>query len=191
MYVSFFLTKIKMLLEARLTKHFLTLRAKEYILLISKLNFVTLLSLFRKRKVMFCLLCKKQLTYKYKTARDWDIHGFLCSDCHIEKTKEYLFKQEQEKAKLEHKQDSCSLCNKTLNFEIDTRKPRWYWNLEPGSIICINCFQKKQSEYDIKINFCSLCKNRMGFFRYNPKPKWQIQGQLCKECWDSTNKSKK
>src|SRR6266513_1143838 len=116
MYVSFFLTKIKMRLEARQTKHFLTLRAKEYILLISKLNFVTLLSLFRKRKVMFCLLCKKQLTYKYKTARDWDIHGFLCSDCHIEKTKEYLFKQEQEKAKLEHKQDACSLCNKTLNF---------------------------------------------------------------------------
>src|SRR6266513_777511 len=107
MYVSFFLPKIKMRLEARQTKHFLTLRAKEYILLISILNFVTLLSLFRKRKVMFCLLCKKQLAY------------------------------------------------------------------------------------DIKINFCSLCKNRMGFFRYNPKPKWQIQGQLCKECWDSTNKSKK
>jgi len=24
----------------------------------------------------------------------------------------------------------------------------------------------------------------MGLIRYNPKPKWNIEGQLCRECWD-------
>jgi hypothetical protein len=31
----------------------------------------------------------------------------------------------------------------------------------------------------------------LGFVRYNPKPKWEVEGQLCRQCWDKRNETYK
>jgi hypothetical protein len=142
------------------------------------------LHLFGKKRVLYCTNCNKELNHKYKPLREWNINGFLCSDCNIEKTKEFMIKKQEEKRKLEV---ICAICKKDLIVEIDKNRPRWQWNMEAGTILCKICFDKKQSDYDKLMNLCALCNKRIGLIRYNPKPKWNIEGQLCRDCWDKQN----
>jgi hypothetical protein len=141
------------------------------------------LKLFQKKRSIFCSLCNKELKYKYKPAKEWNIEGYLCADCHIDKTKEFIVRQQYEEIP-----DNCLVCNKELKSESEKKKPRWQWNIESGSYLCNDCFEKKDLSYEKKRNFCSICNQKMGFIRYNPKPKWKIDGQLCKHCWDKRNK---
>lgn len=111
----------------------------------------------------------------------------LCSDCHILKTKEYLVKNQLEKEKQERELNTCSMCSLHIKSELEKVKPRWQWNLERGSILCNNCYEKKEKEFEKERNYCSICKTNLKFFRYNPKPNWNIRGQLCRNCWDRRN----
>lgn len=99
-----------------------------------------------------------------------------------------MIKKQEEKRKLEV---ICAICKKDLIVEIDKNRPRWQWNMEAGTILCKICFDKKQSDYDKLMNLCALCNKRIGLIRYNPKPKWNIEGQLCRDCWDKQNQIRK
>ena len=111
----------------------------------------------------------------------------LCSDCHILKTKEYLVKNQLEKEKQEREVNTCCMCGLHIKSELEKVKPRWQWNLERGSILCNNCYEKKEKEFEKQRNYCAICKTNLKFFRYNPKPNWNIPGQLCRNCWDRRN----
>ena len=139
--------------------------------------------LFQKKKNIHCTICNKELKYKYKAAKEWNIEGYLCADCHIDKTKEFITKKQQ----YEETPDNCVICEKEIESESEKKKPRWQWNMASGSLLCSDCFEKKELSYDKRLNFCSMCNKKIGFIRYNPKPKWKIDGQLCKNCWDKTN----
>jgi hypothetical protein len=146
------------------------------------------LHLFGKKKSLYCANCNKQLNHKYKPLKEWNINGLLCADCHIEKTKEFVLKKQEEKRKLE---DVCAICKKELILEFDKNRPRWQWNMEAGSMLCKICFDKKELDYDKLMNFCVLCNKRIGLIRYNPKPRWNVEGQLCRDCWDKRNQIRK
>jgi len=105
-------------------------------------------------------------------------------------TKEFILKQQEEKARLENAPDICSLCGRELLVEADKNKARWQWNMESGSILCKKCFADKSSEHERKLNYCSICNGKLAFVRYNPKPKWNIEGQLCRKCWDEQKRIK-
>ena len=137
------------------------------------------LGLFGKKSAL-CIICKKELKYKYKAKSEWGIQGYLCSDCHIEKTREFALKPQES--------DKCAIC-KTKLGDIAV-KPRWQWELESGSLLCQQCFNKKDTDYNKKLNFCAVCGSKIGFIRYNPKPAWKIQGQMCRKCWDVRNAKK-
>jgi hypothetical protein len=142
------------------------------------------LRLFQKKKSVFCNICSKELKYKYKPATEWNIEGFLCADCHIDKTKEFSAIQQQYDKEI---LDNCIICKKELKSESEKRKPLRKWSMDSGSFLCSDCFEKIELSYEKRLNFCSICSKKMGFIRYNPKPKWKIDGQLCKNCWDSRN----
>jgi hypothetical protein len=160
-----------------------------------------------KKKVYYCVNCNKQLLkHKYKPGKEWNINGFLCSDCHIEKTREFMLRREDEKIKAEEQQGEekekkeeeeeapiqcCSMCKKEIILDPDKNKPNWKWNMEPGTILCHECYEKKQTDFEIKLNYCAICAKKMGFIRYNPKPQWNINGQLCRQCWDKRNQKKR
>ena len=146
--------------------------------------------LLGKKEILYCSNCGKELKHKYQPSKEWNIEGFLCGDCHIEKTKEFILKKQEEKMLEEafSSSDICGICKKEIVLETDKNKARWQWNMESEIVLCKNCYEKKESEYDKKLNFCALCNKKMGFIRYNPKPKWKIEGQLCRQCWDKRNK---
>ncbi len=81
----------------------------------------------------------------------------------------------------------CSYCQEGI--EAESKKPNWKWDIEPNATLCNECYKKKSNEYDIRINFCNTCYKKLGFIRYNPKRSWNIQGQMCRNCWDSKNSS--
>ena len=139
--------------------------------------------LFQKKKTIYCSICNKELKYKYKPAKEWNIEGCLCGDCHIDKTKEFFARKQQ----YEETPDYCVICEKELKSESEKKKPRWQWNMDSGRLLCTDCFKKKELSYEERQNFCSMCNKKIGFIRYNPKPKWKIDGQLCKNCWDNRN----
>jgi len=143
---------------------------------------------FKRKKPSYCVNCSKMLKHKYKPRAEWNLQGLLCGDCHIEKTREFILKEQQEKEKAQERLASCTLCQKEFSSQSDGRKPKWQWNMQSESLLCKNCFDKKDAEFENKINYCFLCKNKLGFIRYNPKPKWNIDGQLCRACWDQRNK---
>ena len=144
--------------------------------------------LLGKKEILYCSNCGKELKHKYKPSTEWRIEGFLCSDCHIEKTKEFILKKQEQRMLEEASPDICGICKKEIVLETDKNKARWQWNMESGILLCKNCYEKKDSEYNKKLNFCALCSKKMGFIRYNPKPNWKIEGQLCRQCWDKRNK---
>jgi len=93
--------------------------------------------------------------------------------------------------RLEEDPHNCANCGKHLVSEIEENRPRRQWNIESGIILCKNCYDKKEADYDKKLNFCVLCNKKMGFVRYNPKPRWNLEGQLCRTCWDTQNQIRK
>jgi hypothetical protein len=104
----------------------------------------------------------------------------LCGSCHLEKTKEFILEQK------EIIPDICAICKKELADE-DRNKPKWQWEMESGSLLCKSCYQKKDADHNKKLNFCAICSGKLGLFFYHPKPAWQIEGNLCRKCWDLRN----
>lgn len=149
------------------------------------------LHLFNRKAALYCTLCKKELRHKYRAPDEWKISGFLCGDCHIAKTKEFILKKEQERMRTEQTATGCGICQKPLVEQSDKKKPRWQWNMESGIMLCQTCYDKKEAGYVKKLNFCSVCDKKMGFIRYNPKPVWNIDGQICRQCWDEQNKTRR
>jgi hypothetical protein len=84
--------------------------------------------------------------------------------------------------------DICAICKKELADE-DRNKPKWQWEMESGSLLCKSCYQKKDADHNKKLNFCAVCSGKLGLFFYHPKPAWQIEGNLCRKCWDQRNNS--
>ena len=104
----------------------------------------------------------------------------LCGVCHVEKTKEFTLEQKEAP-------DICAICKKELADNHDRYKPRWQWEMESGTLLCKPCYQKKDADYNKKLNFCAICNRKLGIFHYHPKPAWQIDGNLCRKCWDRQN----
>ena len=134
----------------------------------------------RGKKVICCTVCGRELRHKYKPSKSWNIEGFLCADCHIEKTKEFTLKEQ------EPVPETCALCNTEIQ-DGAAKKAKWQWNLDAGAIVCPSCFDRKDKEFDKRINYCAVCGVKMGIIRYNPKPLWNIDGQICRRCWDIRN----
>lgn len=137
------------------------------------------------KKLEYCSLCKKQLKFKYKPEKSWNIEGILCGDCHTIKLKEFIDAQTKVKEIERIKENTCSLCNKFI--ESDKKHTRWQWNTESDAVLCNDCYLEKEKEYMERLNFCSNCNKKLGFVRYNPKPAWKVNGQLCRQCWDRLN----
>jgi hypothetical protein len=137
----------------------------------------------KNHEILHCAVCNKELgRYKYKPSEGWKIDGFLCSDCHIEKTKEFVLQQE------EH---VCAVCGKKIIQIEDKNKAKWQWEMESGALLCKSCFEKKDAEYNKKMNFCAICNGKLGMFFYHPKPAWHIEGNLCRKCWDEHNDARR
>jgi hypothetical protein len=149
------------------------------------------LHLFRKKQVTQCSRCGKLPDHRYKPRREWNVQGTFCSSCHTEMTKEFILKQQEEKVRQEQEPEYCSLCRKEILEEADKNKARWQWNMESGSILCKACSEMKSSQYEKRLNYCSICNSHLGFVRYNPKPKWNLEGQLCRTCWDDQKRIKR
>jgi len=144
------------------------------------MKYILSLHIFGKKnqETYHCVICNKELgRYKYKPNKEWNIDGLLCSDCHIEKTKEFILKQE------EH---VCAVCGKRIIQSEDKNKAKWQWEMESG-YLCKSCFEKKDAEYNKKMNFCAVCNGKLGMFFYHPKLTWHIEGNLCRKCWDEHN----
>ena len=139
------------------------------------------LPLFGQKKSLVCTVCGRELRHKYKPSKDWNMQGFLCADCHIEKTKEFALKEQEPEV------EKCALCARQIE-EGESKKARWQWNLEAGAVVCAPCFEKRDREHERLVNFCASCNVKMGVIRYNPKPEWKVEGQLCRKCWDSKNR---
>lgn len=140
------------------------------------------------RKPQICTLCNRDLKFKYKPDKSWNISGYLCSDCHMKTAKEFFIKQQKEEEQLSKKQNKCFMCHKIIDEE-KKKKARWQWGLESDVFLCEKCYDQKELEYQTKVNFCVKCGKKIGFIRYNPKPQWKIDGQLCRKCWDTIKAS--
>lgn len=138
--------------------------------------------LFGKKQAVNCAVCGKELgRHKYKPSEEWGIEGMLCGICHVEKTKEFILEEEKEIP------DICAICKKELSDHQERYKPRWQWEMESGTLLCKSCYQKKDVDYNKKLNVCAICNCKLGMFYYHPKPAWQIDGNLCRKCWDRRN----
>lgn len=147
--------------------------------------------LTRNKSKEHCAVCNKELIkFRYKPRYEWDIRGMLCGDCHIMKTMEYSGHNENKKQDIIEDETSpkCGMCNADINSDQESLTPKWQWNMERNLILCKHCYSLKSKEHERRINYCAVCGNKMSFFRYNPKPRWQINGQLCRRCWDNSNK---
>lgn len=109
--------------------------------------------------------------------------GMLCADCHIDKSKEFILQQQQE----QDLPDRCAVCARELRSDEDRNKPKWQWEMESASLLCKNCYEKRDANYNKRINFCASCNGKLGMFFYHPKPAWKIEGNLCRRCWDERN----
>ena len=108
------------------------------------------------KKVEYCSVCKKELEFKYKPDKSWEIGGKLCSDCHTSKMKEYMEKQQELKEQERIKESYCSLCN--IFIESDKKNPKWQWNMESNIVLCLACYDKKQKEYEKRISVIESLK---------------------------------
>ena len=144
-----------------------------------------------------CVVCNKELVrFSYKPQDEWGIQGRLCGDCHVVKSMEFSGRNENSNAK--KPQDTigdekdipskCGICDTNIITDSESYKAKWQWNLDANLILCKRCYSLKNKEYEKRINYCAVCGNKMSFFRYNPKPKWKINGQLCRRCWDDSNR---
>ncbi len=136
--------------------------------------------LFRKKERERCAVCNKELDHKHRPKEEWGIDGFLCGDCHLDKMREYYAEGKIPKKKTE----KCDFCGRTVDPE-DLYKPHKGLNLKGK--VCKQCLEGKQKEAQKKFEYCAICGKKLGRFRYNPKNKWNIDGQLCRKCWDAQN----
>ena len=153
--------------------------------------------LTRNKAKDHCSVCKKELTrFRYRPLKEWNIEGVLCGDCHVIKSMEYsgstrstVDKKRQDIIEDDKELISkCGICNARTGPDSESLKPKWQWNVDTNLVLCKRCYSSKSKEYERRINYCAACGNKMSFFRYNPKPKWKIDGQLCRKCWDDSNK---
>lgn len=145
---------------------------------------IDLRNIFGKKEAAFCALCSKELgRHRYRPAKEWNMSGLLCADCHIDKTKEFL----ELKSSKQDAPEFCAMCRKKLTRDDDRNKPKWQWEMESGLLICKSCYTKKDIEHEKRMNFCSSCNGKLGTFFYHPKPAWKIEGNLCRRCWDERN----
>ncbi|MDQ3837062.1 MAG: hypothetical protein M3270_09030 [Thermoproteota archaeon] len=115
----------------------------------------------KKQEIVHCAVCGSELgRHKYKPNEEWEIEGMLCSSCHIEKTKQFIMEQKETP-------DTCAICKKEL-AEQDQNKPKWQWEMESGTLLCKSCYQKKDADYNKKMNFCTVCNCKLGLFFYHP-----------------------
>jgi hypothetical protein len=143
-----------------------------------------LVNIFGKKEVQYCAVCNRELgKYKYRPGKGWNMQGLLCSDCHIEKTKEFMMRDQS----VDEAPDTCAVCGKEITSDDDRNKPKWQWEMESGVLVCNACYKKKDDSYNKKMNFCSVCNSRLGLIFYHPKPVWKIEGNLCRKCWDDRN----
>jgi hypothetical protein len=143
-------------------------------------------------KSLRCAVCSKELLrHKYKPSPNWNIKGLLCSDCHFEKTRDFILNAEREKEKESKRKElqdrTCRLCNSIIGLDHEKKKPNWKWGMDSETVLCTPCYDKMEADFERKKNFCAICDKKIGFFRYNPKQKWRIDGQLCRQCWDNQN----
>ncbi|HEX9319270.1 MAG TPA: hypothetical protein VF884_10070 [Nitrososphaeraceae archaeon] len=101
--------------------------------------------------------------------------------------KEFLDKQAELKQLEEMKENHCSICG--LFIQSKKKRPRWQWNMDADAFLCIECYDKREEEYRIRLDFCVNCNGKLGIIRYNPKVDWKVKGQLCRRCWDNFNKN--
>ncbi|HEX2014104.1 MAG TPA: hypothetical protein VLA68_02645 [Nitrososphaera sp.] len=140
--------------------------------------------IFRKKQAQHCAVCNRELgRHKYRPDKGWNMQGLLCSTCHVEKTKEFMLRDQL----AEQAPDTCAICRKEITSDADRNKPKWQWEMESGLLVCKSCYAKKDDNYSKKMNSCSVCNGRLGMFYYHPKPTWNIEGNLCRKCWDDRN----
>ena len=145
------------------------------------------MNILGRKTIAYCANCGLELKYKYRPAKEWNIDGFLCGDCQIQKTKDFIIKQQEQQREFEESANKCAVCKKDFILEIDKNKPRHHWHMGSGSMLCKSCYEKMELDYEKRMNFCALCKRKFRFKRYNPKTNWKMEGQLCGECWDKLN----
>ena len=97
------------------------------------------------RKPQLCTLCNRDLKFKYKPEKSWNITGYLCSDCHMKATKEFMIKQKEEEEKNRQKQDTCFICHHILDQE-KKKKARWQWGMENDIFLCEKCYIQKEQD---------------------------------------------
>lgn len=83
-------------------------------------------------------------------------------------------------------ENSCAICKEQIIGEI--KRPHWKWNMDSIQNLCLDCYNTKNIEYERRSNYCINCNEKLKFIRYNPKPSWNINGQLCRPCWDDKNR---
>ena len=120
-----------------------------------------------------CTICKKPTKHKHKAKKEWYVESPLCGDCYISKM------QEQYDGNVKSFCDACKI-KKNVS---ELWEPRWQWDMK--GLLCKTSFDKKETDFNQKKEFCSQCSAKLGFFRYKPKPNWKMDGQLCRNCWDS------
>lgn len=130
--------------------------------------------LFRKRYEP-CAVCGREMKHKHKPMDHWGINGYLCGDCHIDKMKEFAEDERTER---------CELCGNKLDPK-NVYESLKGMNLK--SRICADCYERKRIETEKKLENCITCGKKLGFLRYNPKHEWNLDGQLCRKCWDFHN----
>lgn len=144
----------------------------------------SLRNIFR-REAANCAVCNRELRrHRYRPAKEWNIQGWLCADCHIDKIRDFMLSHKKDN----EAPDTCAICGKLIALERDRNKPKWQWGLDSDRAVCKTCYQKRDEEYNKRMNFCALCKGRLGTFFYHPKPEWKIDGNLCRKCWDGRNR---
>ena len=45
---------------------------------------------FLSRAPVYCNICNKELKHKHRPKKEWNIEGFLCAECHMDKMKEFF-----------------------------------------------------------------------------------------------------
>ena len=126
------------------------------------------------RKPANCAVCGTPLKHRNKPKREWNVKGYLCGDCYVNKQTEFY------EAKVVQ---PCVVCGTRYRIA-DMWEPRWQWDMD--GLLCKPCFDNKEADHKSKKSTCAHCGTGLGFIRYNTKPKWKMEGQLCRKCWDDT-----
>ena len=108
-----------------------------------------------------------------KPKKEWYVEAPLCGNCYMDKMRD------EYDANIK---SSCVICGNKQKVT-DLWEPRWQWDMQ--GLLCKQCFDKKETDFDKKKAFCTLCGTKLGFFRYTPKNHWKVDGKLCRKCWDS------